>query len=144
MLFSSNISYNSWIQKQLLNFIRKSDMTAQSSCQNLLIFCLQEMANRPNTTCFGCRRHCFHFCSLYFVLVWKPDKLKIRQENCSEETQWKIPLEKTGLWPVSCSNTFEALVSLSPDSPTQMFRQSFTMRRSRMGFFSLSFLSFVS
>lgn len=34
--------------------------------------------------------------------------------------------------------TLPALVSLSPDSPTQMLRQSFLILRSLMGFFALS------
>ena len=52
------------------------------------------------------------------------------------------PLEKTGVCPVNCSSTLAALVSLSPDSPTQMFKQSLRMRSSLMGlvlfFLSLS------
>ena len=44
------------------------------------------------------------------------------------------PLENTGVWPVSCSSTLAARVSLSPLSPTQMLRQSLRMRSSRMGF----------
>ena len=45
----------------------------------------------------------------------------------------------TGCCPVSCSNTLDALVSLSPDSPTQMFRHSFMIRNSRITlFFCLS------
>ena len=34
--------------------------------------------------------------------------------------------------------TFPALVNLSPDSPTQMFRQSLRILRSLMGFFALA------
>merc|ERR1712113_1269805 len=44
-------------------------------------------------------------------------------------------LEKQGSCPLSCSRTLEARVSLSPDSPTQIFRHSFSMRISHMGFF---------
>jgi hypothetical protein len=29
-------------------------------------------------------------------------------------------LEVTGVWPVSCSSTFDARVKRSPDSPTEM------------------------
>lgn len=46
----------------------------------------------------------------------------------------RLPLEKTGVWPVSCSSTLAARVSLSPLSPTQMFRHSLRMRNSLMGF----------
>lgn len=45
-----------------------------------------------------------------------------------------LPLEKTGVWPVSCSSTLAARVSLSPLSPTQMFRHSLRMRSSLIGF----------
>jgi len=45
----------------------------------------------------------------------------------------------TGVCPLSCSSTLAALVSLSPDSPTEMFMTSFWMRSSRMGFALLSF-----
>lgn len=70
-----------------------------------------------------------------------------------------LALEKTGCWPVSCSNTqkirvlivplsgykgkftFAALVSLSPDSPTQIFKHNLRMCKSLMGFFVLSLTS---
>jgi len=55
-----------------------------------------------------------------------------------------LAFEKTGCCPVNCSNTLAALVSLSPDSPTQMFRHSLRMCRSRMEFFDLSLTSFFS
>lgn len=47
----------------------------------------------------------------------------------------KLPLEKTGCCPVRDSKTLAALVSLSPDSPTQMFRQSFWIRMDRITLF---------
>ena len=40
---------------------------------------------------------------------------------------------------MSCSNTLVALVSLSPDSPTQMFRHNFEMRSSRILLFAFVF-----
>lgn len=43
-------------------------------------------------------------------------------------------MEYTGCCPVSASSTLAARVSLSPLSPTQMFRHSFMIRRSRMTF----------
>lgn len=52
-----------------------------------------------------------------------------------------LALEGTGFCPVRSSNTLLALVSLSPDSPTLMFRTSFSILISRMGFsFSAVFL----
>lgn len=55
---------------------------------------------------------------------------------CWDQRSWTEdgPLEKTGVCPVSCSSTLAARVSLSPLSPTQMFRQSLRMRSSLMGF----------
>jgi hypothetical protein len=55
-----------------------------------------------------------------------------------------VPFEKTGVWPVNCSKTFAALVSLSPDSPTQMLTHNFVMRKVLMTFLLLSFGSFFS
>lgn len=79
-----------------------------------------------------------------------------------------LAFEKTGCWPVSCSKTYKtrnvtcyyistfklikcaaeewirtlaALVSLSPDSPTQMFRHNLRIRRSRIMFLDLSLLT---
>merc|ERR1711946_87954 len=52
-----------------------------------------------------------------------------------------LAFEKTGCWPVSCSKTLVALVSLSPDSPTQMFRHNLRIRRSRIMFLDLSLLT---
>jgi hypothetical protein len=46
-----------------------------------------------------------------------------------------LALENTGVCPVNCSSTFAALVNRSPDSPTQMFRQSLRIRVSRIVFF---------
>jgi len=60
--------------------------------------------------------------------------MKYQSRDQSQDT---IPLEATGTCPVSVSNTFDALVSLSPDSPTQMFRTSFSMWSLRMTLFSL-------
>lgn len=58
--------------------------------------------------------------------------------NCHDNHDISVsrhsPLEKTGVCPVSCSSTLAARVSLSPLSPTQMFRQSLRMRSSLMGF----------
>jgi len=49
-----------------------------------------------------------------------------------------LALLKTGCCPVRDSSTLAALVSLSPDSPTQMLRQSLRIRTSRIGFFAFS------
>lgn len=43
-----------------------------------------------------------------------------------------LPLEYTGVCPVSASSTLAARVSLSPLSPTQTFKQSFMILRSRI------------
>ena len=43
---------------------------------------------------------------------------------------------------MSCSNTLAALVSLSPDSPTQMFTHNLRMRNVLITFLVLSFTSF--
>ncbi len=50
-----------------------------------------------------------------------------------------LPFEKTGVWPVSCSSTLAARVNLSPDSPTQILRHSFIIRRSLIVLFFFSF-----
>ena len=47
-------------------------------------------------------------------------------------------MEKTGDWPVNCSNTLAALVNLSPDSPTQMLTHNLRMRNVLMTFLDLS------
>merc|ERR1712047_62668 len=47
-----------------------------------------------------------------------------------------LALEKTGVWPVKDSKTFAARVSLSPDSPTQMFKHNLRILNSLMGFFA--------
>ncbi len=59
------------------------------------------------------------------------EKIKSRERE-SDGNSEHVPLEVTGCWPVSCSSTLEARVSLSPDSPTQMLRQSLSMHRSRI------------
>merc|ERR1711994_1008453 len=46
-------------------------------------------------------------------------------------------LENTGCWPVNDSNTLAALVSLSPDSPTQMLRHNLRIFVSRIAFLAL-------
>lgn len=66
------------------------------------------------------------------------------QNNLLDCSFNKIPLEKTGCWPVSCSSTFDARVSLSPDSPTQMLRQSFWILSSRITFCFFSFFLLLS
>ncbi len=55
-----------------------------------------------------------------------------------------LPFEKTGCWPVSCSNTLAALVNLSPDSPTQISTHNFLILKSLITFLVLSFGSFFS
>lgn len=54
-----------------------------------------------------------------------------------------LALLNTGCWPVNCSSTFAARVSLSPLSPTQIFKHNFWIRISRMGFADFSFFSFI-
>lgn len=66
------------------------------------------------------------------------------QNNLLDCSFNKIPLEKTGCWPVSCSSTFDARVSLSPDSPTQMLRQSFWILSSLITFCFFSFFLLLS
>lgn len=85
----------------------------------------------------------FHFCGYQRIaqcsgLQENGKKVKFssirRGFDCPGEHVNCSPLEKTGVCPVSCSNTLAARVSLSPLSPTQMFRQSLRMRSSLMGF----------
>ena len=66
---------------------------------------------------------------------------KSRQKRERERRDWEslIPLEKTGFWPLSCSNTLAALVRRSPLSPTEMLRTSFWTLISLIGL--LSFFS---
>lgn len=63
------------------------------------------------------------------------------QDRSRERRQWEslVPLEKTGFWPLSCSNTLAALVRRSPLSPTEMLRTSFCTLISLIGL--LSFFS---
>ena len=56
----------------------------------------------------------------------------------NERTVYRA-FEKTGCCPVNCSNTLAARVSLSPDSPTQMFRHNLRILTSRMTFLDASF-----
>ena len=76
--------------------------------------------------------------------------LRKKDEEVEEEEEEKalknesLPLEKTGVWPVSCSSTLAALVSLSPDSPTQMLTHSLVMPSWRITFLLLSLGSFFS
>ena len=50
------------------------------------------------------------------------------------KSKCSVPLEYTGCCPVNCSRTLAARVSLSPLSPTQMFRTNFLICSSFMGF----------
>lgn len=50
----------------------------------------------------------------------------------------RLPLEYTGFWPVSCSSTRAARVSLSPDSPTQQLITSLSTLMSRITLLLLS------
>ena len=52
-------------------------------------------------------------------------------------------LDGTGFCPVRSSRTFDALVSLSPDSPTQMLRTIFSILIYRIGFY-FSTLAIIS
>src|SRR3989338_7218350 len=52
-------------------------------------------------------------------------------------------LEKTGVWPVSCSSTLDARVSRSPLSPTQQLTTSFSIWTPRMGFSALLLLAAI-
>lgn len=54
------------------------------------------------------------------------------------EIEKSLPLEYTGFWPVSCSNTRAARVNLSPDSPTQQLITNLSTLMSRI---TLLFLS---
>ena len=65
-------------------------------------------------------------------------------ENASMKWKSKLPFEKTGVCPVSCSNTLAALVNLSPDSPTQISTHNFLILNSLIGFLDLSFGSFLA
>jgi hypothetical protein len=57
-----------------------------------------------------------------------------------------LPLEKTGVWPLSCSRTLAALVRRSPLSPTEMLSTSFCTLISLIGFdsfFSEAYIIFI-
>ena len=66
--------------------------------------------------------------------------------ECSESFKFLDPFLESFIQSVSLKNlqfTFAALVSLSPDSPTQMFKQSLRILVSRMGFFALASLTIL-
>lgn len=84
------------------------------------------------------------FCTSMLPCIKKQAIVNGYKNNLLDCSFNKIPLEKTGCWPVSCSSTFDARVSLSPDSPTQMLRQSFWILSSRITFCFFSFFLLLS
>jgi hypothetical protein len=69
----------------------------------------------------------------------------VPEKNCNRKKFIRqLPFEKTGVWPVNCSNTFAALVSLSPDSPTQILTHNLVILNVLITFLLLSFGSFFS
>ncbi|TNN51955.1 hypothetical protein EYF80_037862 [Liparis tanakae] len=108
------------------------------------------MASSLRMRCLKPMRPRFRFLSAMLKpagekLVWATHHVEVQSVDADAgvilDTQIDVFLdtkaevsEKTGVCPVSCSSTLAARVSLSPLSPTQMFRQSLRMRSSLMGF----------
>lgn len=110
-------SFQNKIPVTLVQSLQDSDLKGQS-------FLLDGTTRQARST-FNCT------CALKEKL---PVNLVVLCNNRNKRTWFHPPLEKTGVCPVSCSSTLAALVSLSPLSPTQMFKQSLRMRTSLMGF----------
>lgn len=120
------IKNNGWVQiviaKDQLNstYVFRLQINFRSfkvlyAVQAIVPLCIKNITLQPTT----------NFCTSMHKEAGNHERLQndfICALDCSFN---KIPLEKTGCWPVSCSSTFDARVSLSPDSPTQMLRQSF-------------------